>query len=132
MKKPDHVVYNVEKKEYDAYKKNYPTNLGSPAFKSEILKKNTQAFKHLKARFNEINNDYQDLLTTLKWNELVYNSRYKFNPVTGLTYHLYKNKDYYYLSIIGPDEWEKKYIGSFKLLANDLWKKIEENTNEIF
>ena len=126
MKKPDNVVYNIKSKEYDSYKKNYPTDLGSPAFDSAILKRDNIAFKYLKTRFDEINNEYNDLLTTLKWNELIYNSECNFNPITGLIYHLYEHKDHTLLSIIGPDEWEKKYIGSFRLLANDLWKKIEK------
>ena len=125
MKKPDNIVYNIKTKEYDSYKKNYPTSLGSPAFESSILKRDNLAYKHLKTRFDEINNEYNDLLTTLKWNELIYNSECNFNPITGLIYHLYQNKDHALLSIIGPDEWEKKYIGSFRLLSNDLWKKIE-------
>ena len=125
MKKPDNIVYNIKTKEYDSYKKNYPTSLGSPAFESSILKRDNLAYKHLKTRFDEINNEYNDLLTTLKWNELIYNSQCNFNPITGLIYHLYQNKDHALLSIIGPDEWEKKYIGSFRLLSNDLWKKIE-------
>jgi len=125
LKKPDNIVYNIKTKEYDSYKKNYPTSLGSPAFESSILKRDNLAYKHLKTRFDEINNEYNDLLTTLKWNELIYNSECNFNPITGLIYHLYQNKDHALLSIIGPDEWEKKYIGSFRLLSNDLWKKIE-------
>ena len=125
MKKPDNIVYNIKTKEYDSYKKNYPTSLGSPAFESSILKRDNLAYKHLKTRFDEINNEYNDLLTTLKWNELIYNSECNFNPIIGLIYHLYQNKDHALLSIIGPDEWEKKYIGSFRLLSNDLWKKIE-------
>ena len=125
MKKPDNVVYNLKSKQYDSYKKNYPTSLGSPAFDSSILKKDNLAFKYLKTRFNEINKEYNELLITLKWNELIYNSECNFRPNTGLIYHLYENKDHTLLSIIGPDEWEKKYIGSFRLSSNDLWEKIE-------
>ena len=125
VKKTDDIVYNNKTKEYDAYKKNYPTNLGSPVFESIILKRDNLAYKHLKSKFDEINEEYKQLLTTLKWNELIYRSDCNFIPVTGLTYHLYENTKNTFLSIIGPDEWEKKYIGSFKLLANDLWKKVE-------
>ena len=125
MKKPDNIVYNIKTKEYDSYKKNYPTSLGSPAFESSILKRDNLAYKHLKTRFDEINNEYNNLLTTLKWNELIYNSECNFNPTVGQIYHLYKKDEYTFLSIIGPDDWQKEYIGSFKLLTNDLWEKIK-------
>ena len=39
MKKPDNVVFDIQSQEYDSYKKNYPTDLGSPAFDSSVLKK---------------------------------------------------------------------------------------------
>jgi len=125
-KKADNIVYNYSSKKYDAFRKEYPTSLGSPAFESAILKRDNLAYKHLKTRFDEINNEYNDLLTTLKWNELIYNSQCNFNPVTGLIYHLYANKDHTLLSIIGPDEWDKDHIGSFRLLSNDIWERIKQ------
>ena len=125
MKKPDNIVYNIDTKEYDSYKKGYPTSLGSPAFESAILKRDNLAYKHLKTRFDEINKEYNDLLTSLKWNELIYNSECNFVPTVGQTYHLYKKNEYTFLSLIGPDDWDKEYIGSFKLLSNDLWEKIK-------
>mgnify|MGYP006102436471 CR=1 FL=1 len=124
LKKPDNIVYNINTKEYDSYKKNYPTSLGSPAFESLILKRDNLAYKHLKTKFDEINNEYNDLLTSLKWNELIYKSKYNFNPIVGLIYHLYKNQDYCFLSIIHPHEWDKDHIGSFRLLSNEIWEKI--------
>jgi len=126
MKKPDNVVFDIQSHEYDSYKKNYPTDLGSPAFDSSVLKKDNFAFKHLKAKFDELNSEYKSLLTKLKWNELIYNSEHNFKPIAGEKYHLYKNKDITFLSIIEPNQWEMEYIGSFKLLANDIWEQIKE------
>ena len=31
-----------------------------------------------------------------------------------------------FLSLIGPKEWNMLYIGSFKLLSNNKWEKIDE------
>jgi hypothetical protein len=49
--------------------------------------------------------------------------------VQGKMYHLYQknddNKDLF-LSLIGPDEWDMLFIGSFKLLSNNKWEKIED------
>ena len=125
MKKPDNVVFDIQLQEYDSYKKNYPTDLGSPAFDSSVLKKDNFAFKHLKAKFDELNTEYKHLLTKLKWNELIYNSEHNFTPIAGKTYHLYKNKNSTFLSIIEPNQWEMEHIGSFKLLANDIWEQIK-------
>ena len=126
MKKADNVVFDTQSQKYDSFKKNYPTDLGSPAFNSSILKKDNFAFKHLKAKFDELNTEYKSLLTTLKWNELIYNSEHNFTPIPGEEYHLYKNKNITFLSMIGPNQWEMDYIGSFKLLANDIWEQIEK------
>ena len=125
MKKPDNVVFDIQSQEYDSYKKNYPTDLGSPAFDSSVLKKDNFAFKHLKAKFDELNSEYKQLLTKLKWNELIYNSEHNFTPIAGEAYHLYKNKNTTFLSIIEPNQWEMEHIGSFKLLANDIWEQIK-------
>ncbi len=86
MKKPDNVVFDIQSQEYDSYKKNYPTDLGSPVFDSSVLKKDNFAFKHLKAKFDELNSEYKSLLTKLKWNELIYNSEYNFTPIAGEGY----------------------------------------------
>ena len=126
MKKPDNVVFDIQTQKYDSYKKNFPTDLGSPAFDSSILKKDNFAYKHLKAKFDELNTEYKILLTKLKWNELIYNSEYNFIPIQGEIYHLYKNKDTTFLSIIEPNQWEMESIGSFKLLANDVWEQIKK------
>ena len=126
MKKADNVVFDIKSQEYDSYKKNYPTDLGSPAFDSSVLKKDNFAFKHLKAKFDELNTEYTSLLNTLKWNELIYNSEYNFTPIAGEAYHLYKNKNITFLSMIEPNKWKMEYVGSFKLLANDIWEKIKE------
>jgi len=126
MKKPDNVVFDIQSQEYDSYKKNYPTDLGSPAFDSSVLKKDNFAFKHLKAKFDELNTEYTSLLTTLKWNEVIYNSDHNFTPIAGKVYHLYNNKTVTFLSMIEPNEWKMKYIGSFRLSANDIWEKINK------
>ena len=30
------------------------------------------------------------------------------------------------ISIVGPNEWKMLYIGSFKLMSNNKWEKIDE------
>ena len=100
-KYPDNIVFNYDKKEFDAFSKEYPTNSSAPNF------------NHLKIR-----EEYH-------WTELIYNSDYKFKPDIGSTYHLYKkSEDKNFLSIIEPEKWNAKHIGSFTLLSYGKWVKI--------
>ena len=70
--------------------------------------------------------EYQDLIDSYEWNKLIYNSSFSFKPEKGEIYHLYQRKDEkLFLSIIGPDEWNMVYIGSFRLDSNDKWEKID-------
>ena len=51
------------------------------------------------------------------------------DSIQGKTYHLYQKEDEkksLFLSIIGPDEWDMLYIGSFNLMSNNKWEKIDE------
>ncbi len=98
-----------------------PTNIS--AYKNEKVIKTNQYFK---ARFDEIKEEYKKLLESYEWNELVYNSDFRFKPIKGKAYHLYQreNDETLFLSLIGPDEWNKIYIGSFRLDSDDKWDKI--------
>lgn len=44
-------------------------------------------------KFNVIKQSYQALLKQIELNELVYNSRYNFEPIIGKVYHLYRVED---------------------------------------
>jgi Protein of unknown function (DUF2452) len=60
-----------------------------------------------------------------KWNELVYNAKFSFEPVIGEIYHLYSNNDgTNVLSLIAPNEWNKEHIGTFKLNSEKKWVRI--------
>ena len=53
-----------------------------------------------------------------EWNDLVYKSNYSFKPIQGKIYHLYQRENQsYWQSIVNPKHWNKKFIGSFKLLT---------------
>ena len=121
---PDNIVFNHKELEYDAFKKPYPTSLSSPNFEKMSIKKfPNEAISIFKTKFKEINNEYQELLDNVKNNELIYNSIYNFKPIAGQQYYLYANDNYNFLSIIMPHEWKQKFIGSFTLMSNNLWKK---------
>tara|TARA_B000000565_G_C23559490_1_gene290844 strand:+ start:341 stop:532 length:192 start_codon:yes stop_codon:yes gene_type:complete len=63
-------------------------------------------------------------MNKLKWNEIIFNAKYSFNPIMGKKYYLYKGKENNFLSIIEPNEWEKNHIGTFRLDSNKTWEKV--------
>jgi hypothetical protein len=71
--------------------------------------------KELGNKFNELRIQYQKLMEEYEWNELVYSAKFSFEPVIGEIYHLYRANAVNFLSLIGPLEWNKEHIGTFKL-----------------
>jgi hypothetical protein len=129
-KKPDLVVWD-EKKGYYAKELTYGSNVGAPAIKLDNVvgwKKNqaNSLNKHFTNRYEELKEEFKKLVNEVNWNELVYGSNYSFIPVIGETYHLYyKDENNTFLSLINPDEWNQKYIGSFKLDSSQKWVKVD-------
>ena len=123
---PDNIVYDYKNNLYDAFKKEFPTNIGSPQFDIESTTKETlQAADYFKQKKKELRKEYIKLFSKIKWNQLIYTAKYRFKPVIGKIYHLYEIKGRNYLSIIHPYEWKHKHLGSFKLLTNYTWEKID-------
>ena len=123
MKKPDNVAENPGLLPYGS-------NVSAPAIKVEdtTIWKNTNALKvnhQLQTKFNELKEEYKKLVEEYKWNELVYNAKFNFEPVIGQTYHLYIGRDgNIFLSMINPNEWDYECVGSFILDSNNKWNKI--------
>ena len=130
-KKPDLVVYNEDEERYDAAFLPFATNVGAPQIKlpKNSTWKNTQVYKankHLKAKYEALKAEYEDLMQVLEYNELVTNAKFSFTPLVGEVYHLYNNKNEEpFLSIIHPNTCNFKYLGSFKLTSDNLWQKVE-------
>lgn len=107
----------------------YGSNIGAPSIildnvdgwkKTNVVKVN----KELMTRFDELKSEYEKLIEEYGWNQLVYSAHYNFEPIIGETYHLYKNHDKIFLSLIKPTEWSLECLGSFKLDSNNKWVKI--------
>ena len=125
MKKADNIVFNSSTNEYDAYKKEYPTSFNSKKFSAGKLSNiELESQPYFKKKLLEIKEKYDYLTKEIEWNELIYNSKYNFKPIIGETYYLYKSGKKNFLSIIKPDEWDFKCIGTFKLRSNNIWQKI--------
>lgn len=125
-KKPNNVVYSIEKG-FNASTLPYATSVGAPAitvdnvvsWKSRGIDTVNKEFGN---KFNELKLQYEKLMQEFEWNELVYNAKFSFEPVIGEIYHLYKGADGMdFLSLIGPQEWNKEHIGTFKLNSDKKW-----------
>ena len=133
-KKPDNIVYS-EEQGYNASLLPYATSVGAPvittddivAWKSRGIHSVNKEFEN---KFQELQLAYQKLMDDYKWNELVYNAKFSFEPVIGETYHMYLGDDgIEFLSLIAPNEWNKEFIASFKLNSNKKWVVLETKTD---
>jgi hypothetical protein len=128
-KKPDLVVWD-EERGYYSRELVYGSNNGAPAIKLEDVggwKQNQaqRANKIFNKKYDEIKEDFINLIDEVKWNEFVYSATYNFIPVIGETYYLYeKNDGSIFLSLIAPDEWKMKFLGATRLESNNKWIKL--------
>ena len=125
-KKPDNVVYSVEKG-FNANVLPYATNVGAPVIRvDDVVSWKSRGIdnvnKELGNKFNELKIQYEKLMQEYEWNELVYSAKFSFEPVIGEIYHLYRDATgVNFLSLIGPNEWNKEHIGTFKLNSDKKW-----------
>ena len=105
----DNIVFNEEKQEFDAYKKKYPTTVGSQSFDEIKVDKSSvkSAHNYFSSRLNEIQ------------------SEYNFQPNVGHKYYLYqRDNKTLWLSLVDPKSWNHKCLGCFQLLNSGKWKKL--------
>jgi hypothetical protein len=136
-KKPDNVVFSADKG-YNASLLPYATNLGAPVIKTDdVVAWKTRGIhnvnKVFENKFSELKLEYQKLMEEYKWNELVYNAKFSFEPIIGEIYHMYLGDDgVEFLSLIAPNEWNKEYIASFKLNSDKKWIVLETKNSDVF
>ena len=129
-KKPDLVAWD-EERGYYSRELTYGSNNSAPAIKLEDVGgwKQTQAQRANKVftkKYDEIKEEFVNLIDEVKWNEFIYSATYNFVPVLGETYYVYeKNDGSLFLSLISPTEWNMKCLGSTKLDSNNKWIKID-------
>jgi hypothetical protein len=108
----------------------YPTHVAAPkiepqdltAFKKHGLNKVDRVVKR---RFNELVKEAETLQNSILLQEEIYGSEYRFEPLIGEIYHLYENiNGSKTLSLIGPTEWNKKYLYSVVLNSDMTWSKV--------
>ena len=129
-KKPDNIVYNTDNEKYDAYLKPYATNVGAPVITTTntIAWKNrsvTQLNHKVQTRFNEIKEQYEQLMQEFEDNKLINEAKFSFEPIVGQHYHLYaRDNGENFLSIIAPHQCNFNSLGSFYLNADLIWERV--------
>lgn len=127
-KKPDALVWDAEEG-YNAALLPYATNIGAPAIKKEDIDpwkgRGISKVNHsLQTKFEELKSQYLKMVEDFKWNEIVYSSKFNFEPIVGETYYLYYDKKMEpFLSMIKPTEWGMELIGEFTLDTELKWNK---------
>ena len=123
MKKPDNFAENKALLPYG-------DSVTAPAIRPENiddwkLRGVNKVNKQFKTKFDELKEEFKQLLEEYQWNELVYQSKFGYEPVIGEIYHLYIGNDGNpFLSLIAPNEWNREHIGSFKLNSEQKWIKV--------
>ena len=123
MNKPDNFVDNPGLMPYG-------TNIGAPSIKPDNIEnwKNSKIIKVNKEflnRYEFLKKQYDELIEEFKWNDIIYGSKFNFEPVVGETYHLYYGQTgKKFLSLIEPNQWNKEHIGTFTLNFDNKWIKI--------
>ena len=111
----------------------YGSNVGAPSIKPTDIsswkdEKVVTTNHYFSSRYDEIKKDYLKLMEEYEWNTLVYNAEFRFKPVMGKVYFLYQTDDgKLFLSLIEPNEWDKIFIGAFKLISDNRWEKINHD-----
>ena len=87
--------------------------------------------RELQQELIELKEAYLKVIDAFNWNKLIYESKFNFEPVVGEIYHLYKIEDSWQLSMIEPELWHHKWIGSFRLNSDSRWEpqKISDDFN---
>jgi hypothetical protein len=126
-KKPDNVVYDEKTQKYNASILPYATNVSGPVIKLDdvgVFKERgvNRVQKTFNVKYKELVDEYNHLIDEVELNNMIYNSKYSFEPVIGEIYHLYVgNDENYFLSLIAPHEWNKPHITSVRLNSEHKW-----------
>ena len=128
-KKPDQVVDNPGTMTYG-------TDLAAPAFTLPDVTgfKKAQAAEaghRFHQRYNELEQQMQELMTQAQYNDRLLRARISFKPNIGKIYFLYNRNNEDYVSMLSPQDWgtawmqQQTFVGAYKLLSDNVWVEIE-------
>lgn len=108
----------------------YPTSSLAPAFVPNDLtnfrsRGVSETEKRLRAELVELQERYVATIDRFNWNRLVYSADFRFEPILGTTYYLYRGSQGLMLSMIEPGEWDMEFLGSFRLNTDRCWEPVE-------
>ena len=87
----------------------------------------TNVDKKVVARLQELKNEFNKLSELFDVNKKVLEAEFRFKPIIGETYHLYQNKKGIdFLSMIGPNEWNEKFLFSVRFNSDLIWELVDE------
>lgn len=126
-KKPDRVAWDEKREAYISKLLPYATSNSSPvihvpnvdAFKKKGVDKVTQQFQ---AELEDLQHKIKSFVDLASDTQMVYSAKFKFEPLVGETYHLYRDKKgENFLSLIAPKDWSKEHLGSYRLNSDYKW-----------
>ena len=74
---------------------------------------------------NDLQEKIKSFVNLASDTQMVYSAKFKFEPIVGETYHLYEGTKEPFLSLIEPNNWNKKHLGSFRLNGEYKWERLE-------
>lgn len=85
--------------------------------------------RSLQQELVELREKYLQVIDAFNWNKLIYEAQFNFEPVCGEAYHLYEINQGRVLSMVPPDSWNKRWLGTFRLNADGRWLAVETATD---
>ncbi len=83
--------------------------------------------RELQQELIELREKYLKVIDAFNWNKLIYEAHFGFEPVIGELYHLYAVAGKHHLSMIEPESWHQKWVGTFRLNADGRWQLEKES-----
>ena len=88
------------------------------------------AEKKFNKKYQELVDEYNNLVDEVKLNQIVYESKFSFEPIIGHIYYLYYGDDgKYFLSLIEPEMWNQEFVLSVELNSEHKWVLIKKPQN---
>jgi hypothetical protein len=81
--------------------------------------------KQFQAELTDLQEKIKNFVNLASDTQMVYSAKFKFEPIVGEIYHLYKGVKEPFLSLIEPNSWDKKHLGSFRLNGEYKWERLE-------
>lgn len=108
----------------------YPTSrLGAKIVPQDLTNFKTRGIgkveRELQQELVELRERYLAVIDSFNWNKLIYESHYRFEPIIGETYHLYDVEGKHTLSMIAPEQWHQRWVGSFRLNSDARWEPVK-------